>query len=176
MKQIRTLVAIAGLSIIGAAQSQVAIPPFAPTISENFNAIPLGSVPSFIAYGGMGQFSRIGLGGLLHVDNNPVLLPPISGNAMFGRGVDVRIRYANAWKYWGGWFRVANAGIVVNTMTVQFWRLGVPVGVAVMAPVNNVAWNWRGWDVGVVGGYDEVRIFGNGSLPGYVGMDEMRSR
>ena len=27
-----------------------------------------------------------------------------------------------------------------------------------------------------MGGYDEVRIFGNASLPGYVGMEELRSR
>ncbi len=176
MKLNRMLVAVASLAVVGVAQAQVAIAPFAPAITENFNAIPLGSVPNFIGYGGLGQFSRIGVGGLLHVDNNPLLLPPISGNAMFGRGVDVQIRYANVWRLWGGWFRVPNAGIAVTTMTVQFWRMGVPVGVLVMAPVNNAAWQWHGWDTSAIGGYDMVRIFGNGSLPGYVGMDDMRSR
>jgi len=178
MKQTRTLVALAALGIIGAAQSQVFIPlPFPPTISESFNAIPLGSVPNFIGYGGMGQFSRIGVGGLLHVTNNPLLLPPIAGNAMFGRGVDVRIRYTQVWKQWGGWFRVPNAGVPVTQMKVQFFRFGVPVGVAVVAPINNAAWQWRGWDCGPIGGYDAVEIYGNAvTIPGYVGMEDLRSR
>lgn len=176
MKQLRTFVALATLSIVGASQAQAPIAPFLPAITENFNLIAPGSYANFIGYGGQGGFNRIGVGGLLVVTNAPALLPPISGNAMFGRGVSVQIRYQQVWRLWGGWFRVPNAGIAVNTMTVQFWRTGVMVGVAVMAPVNNFAWQWRGWDTSAIGGYDEVRIFGNGSLPGYVGMDDMRTR
>ncbi len=177
MKLTRTLVATATLFAIGAANAQVFIPaPFLPTIGESFNFIPLGSYPNFIGFAGQGAFNRIGTGGLLLVNNGP-MLPPIGGNDMFGRGVNVQIRYRRVWKQWGGHFRVPNAGIAVTAMGVRFFRAGLPVGVGVNAPINNVIWQWRGWDLGALGGYDEVRIYGNvPASPGYVGMENLRSR
>lgn len=178
MRHTKTFVTLAALTLIGAAKAQVFIAaPFPPTIAESFNAIAAGSYANFIGYAGAGQFSRIGVGGLLLVNNNPVLLPPIAGNDMFGRGVDVRIRYAQLWKRWGGWFRVPNAGVPVTQMKVQFYRLGVPIGVAVVAPINGAGWQWRGWDCGPIGGYDAVEVYGNGpGIAGYVGMEDLRSQ
>lgn len=178
MKLTRTLVAMATLGVIGTACSQTPIPfPFAPIIGETFNPIPVGAYTNFVGFSGAGMFQAIGTGGLLAVNNNPALLPPIAGNDMFGRGVNVRIRYASVWRQWGGHFRVPNAGIAVNTMFVRFFRFGAPVGVTVSAPVNNLAWQWRGWNLTALGGYDEVRIFGNvPASPGYVGMENLRSR
>lgn len=177
MKLNRTLVATATLFVVSAAaKAQTPIlAPFAPTIGETFNTIALGSYVGFVGFSGQGAFSRIGTGGLLMVQNTP-MLTPISGNDMFGRGVNVRIRYQSVWKQWGGHFRVPNAGIAVTAMGVRFFRAGLPVGVGVFAPINNGAWLWRGWDLSAVGGYDEVRIYGNGSLPGYVGMENIRVR
>ncbi len=176
MKTTRTLVALSTLLAIGAANAQTPIPvPFAPTIGETFNAIPLGPHVSFIGFAGQGQFSRIGLGGFLRVNNLP-LLAPISGRDMFGQNVNVRIRYQHPWKQWGGHFRVPNLGVGVTAMGVRFFRAGLPVGVGVFAPINNAAWQWRGWDLGALGGYDEVRIYGNAAVPGFVGMENIRVR
>lgn len=177
MKLSRTLVALSTLFVIGAAKAQTPIPVFLPTIGESFNFIPVGAYPNFVGFAGQGGFNRIGTGGLLVVNNNPALLLPISGNDMFGRGVNVQIRYKKVWKQWGGHFRVPNAGIAVTAMGVRFFKAGLPVGVGVFAPINNAAWLWRGWDLSGVGGYDEVRIYGNvAASPGYVGMENLRSR
>jgi hypothetical protein len=171
-------VALTALTVIAAGFASAQTPilaPFAPTIGETFNSIPLGSSPSFVGYSGAGALSRLSLTGLLLVTN--VIVPPISGNAMFGRGTNVRIRYQQVWKQWGGHFRVPNAGIAVTAMGVRFYRAGVPIGVSVFAPINNTSWQWRGWDLGSLGGYDEVRIYGNvAASPGYVGMENLRSR
>lgn len=176
MKVTKTLVALSTLFVIGIANAQTFIPaPFVPTIGETFNAIPVGAYTNFVGFGGVGLFSRIGTGGMLAVNNNPAILPPISGNDMFGRGVNVRIQLKQVRKRWGGHFRVANAGIAVTAMSVRFFKAGLPVGVAVSAPINNAAWQWRGWDLSAVGGYDEVRVYGNvPAAPGYVGMENIR--
>ncbi len=178
MKNIRTTLIAFSVVATGVASAQTPIfAPFAPTIGESFNTIPITSYVSFVGYSGGGLLSRLNLTGLMMVTNNPALLPPISGNAMFGRGTNVRIRYQQVWKQWGGHFRVPFAGIAVTGMGVRFFKAGVPVGVAVFAPINNATWNWRGWDLGSVGGYDEVRIYGNVlASPGYVGMENLRSR
>jgi hypothetical protein len=174
MKLRNTLVVLAAFGAVAAANAQVSILPFLATSTENFNSTALGSYMGFPGFAGQGGFARIGTQGLLHVTNNPALLPPVSGNAMYGRGVDVQIRFQGVRKRFGGVFRVANSGIPVTMMTVQFYNGGFPVGVPVTATINNTSWQWRGWDVSGVGGYNEVRIFGNGSLPGYVGMENLR--
>ncbi len=69
---------------------------------------------------------------------------------------------------------MANAGFVVPSVTFQFYRFGSPVGVAVTTPINNTSWTWSGWNLSQVGGFDEVRIYGNGPMPGYVAMDNLR--
>jgi hypothetical protein len=174
MKLRNTLVVLAAIGTVAAAHAQVSVLPFLASSGETFNAVPAGSYMNFPGFLGQGTFNRIGTGGLLLVTNNPALLPPVSGNAMFGRGVDVQIRFQGLRKRFGGLFRVATSGVPVTMMTVQFYNAGSPIGVPVTAPVNSTSWLWRGWDVGSLGGYDEVRIFGNGSLPGYVGMENLR--
>ncbi|MBX3119254.1 MAG: hypothetical protein KF784_09325 [Fimbriimonadaceae bacterium] len=174
--KLRILLLVAMAAFAVSVRAQVAIGPFAGAINENFNAMVPGSYVGFAGYAGAGGFNRLNVGGLLVVNNNPGLLPMVDApNNMFGRGTDVQIRFQQVWKRFGGVFRVPNAGIVVTTATFQFYRFGLPVGVPVAAPVNMAGWVWIGYDCGPIGGYDEVRIYGNGTLPGYVGMDLLRS-
>src|SRR5712692_9495366 len=50
-------------------------------------------------------------------------------------------------------------------------------GRGVVVPVNPAAWKWHGYDLGKVGGHDEVHITSlGGTLPGYVGMDNLVRR
>lgn len=159
---------------IASVHAQAFTGPFPPMATENFDTMIPNSYVGFPGFAGTAGLSRIGTGGLLMVNNSAAILPPLTGaNDMFGRGVNVRIRFQSVRKRFGGFFRVPNAGIAVTMMGVRFFKAGVPVGVPVMATINNTTWQWRGWDVGYLGGYDEVRIYGNGSLPGYVGMDRM---
>lgn len=133
-----------------------------------------GPYLGFAGFGGTAGISRIGVAGALIVNNNPAILPPFSRpNDMFGRGCNVRIRFQNVRSRFGGRFRVPWAGVAVNAMRVFFYRNGVLIGVPVVAGVNNLGWQWRGWSLAALGGFDEVRIFGNGRLPGYVGMDHL---
>ena len=132
-----------------------------------------GSYTNFVGFGGQAGFTRVVPANGLIVNNNPATLPPISmPNDMFGRGADVRIRFQSPHKWFGGMFRVPNAGIAVNMATFRFFQGAVLVGVAV-GPVNNAAWTWHGYDLSSLGGYDRVEILGNGGLPGYVGMDNL---
>lgn len=173
MRVHKILLGCAALAAVSVANAQIPVGAFAGPL-ENFDAMVPGSYTGFSAWAGLAGISRIGTGGALIVNNNPGLLPPFSvKNDMFGRGVNVRIRYQSVHKRWGGRFRVPWAGIAVNWMRVFFYKGGVLVGAPVGAAVNNAAWLWRGWDLGPLGGYDEVRIYGNGSLPGYVGMDHL---
>jgi hypothetical protein len=164
-----TLVVFGAIALSAGAHAQTPIGPFLGIPTENFNAIPVNVYPSFVGFGGNGLFTSLNTGGAMFVQNT-TLLPPITGNAMFGRGTDVRIQFGNIRNRFGGSWRVAGGGIVVTGMTVRFLRLGVPIGSAT-APINMASWQWRGWDLG---GYDEVQIFGNGAQPGYVGMENMR--
>lgn len=175
------LKAVAAASLFGAiglAQAQIFIavpfPPSAPipNNAETFDAIAPGSYMSFPAMGGAAGVARIGTGGLLMIDN--AILPGLSlPNSCWGRGVDVQWRFQSLKRFFGGFFRVPNAGVAVNAMIVRFWNGAAPVGAAVM-PVNNAAWQWRGWYVPAR--FDRVEIFGNGGTPGYVGMDNVRVR
>lgn len=174
--KLRITLLVAAAALAGAARAQVPIGPFPGTINENFNAMVPGSYVGFAGFGGVAGFNRLNVGGLLVVNNNAGLLPMIDPpNNMFGRGTDVQIRFQSVWRLFGGGFRVPNAGIAVTMATFQFYRFGFPVGVPVSAPVNMAGWVWIGYDTSGIGGYDEVRIFGNGALPGYVGMDLLRS-
>lgn len=168
------MAAAAVFATVSCASAQIPTPVFAGPPGENFDAIVPGAYVGFAGFAGLAGFARIGAAGAMLVNNNPGILPPFSRpNDMFGRGCDVRIRFQNVYKKFGGRFRVPWAGVAVNWMRVFFYKGGVLVGVPVGAPINNAAWQWRGWDLANLGGFDEVRIFGNGRLPGYVGMDHL---
>jgi hypothetical protein len=170
----RTVAGLGLFAIAAAASAQVPIPAFVGPHNENFDAMAVGSYAGFSGFGGLAGIGRIGTGGALIVNSSTAILPPFSRkNDMFGRGVDVRIRFQSVHKRFGGRFRVPWAGVPVTWMRVFFYKGGLLVGAPVGAPVNNAAWQWRGWDLGPLGGFDEVRIFGNGTLPGYVGMDSL---
>lgn len=170
----QSVAALAVLASFGTASAQVPTPVFAGPPGENFDAILPGAYVGFAGFAGLAGFARIGVAGALIVNNSAALLPPFSRpQDMFGRGCDVRIRFQNTHKKFGGRFRVPWAGVPVTWMRVFFYKGGVLVGVPVGAPINNAAWQWRGWDLTNLGGFNEVRIFGNGRLPGYVGMDNL---
>ncbi len=175
MKIRHLLAGSAALFVVASASAQVAIGPFLPAAMEKFEPIAPGAYVGFAGFAGLAGFSRIGGAGLLIVNNNPAVLTGASPpHTMFGRGANVRVRMQSVRKKFGGVFRVPNAGVAVTTMFVRFRRAGVFISPWIAAPVNAAVWQWRGWDVGPIGGYDEVYIYGNGSTPGYVGMDNMR--
>jgi hypothetical protein len=167
-----TLVVLGAIALSAGAHAQTPIGPFIGLPTENFNTIPMNVYPSFVGFSGNGLFTSLNTGGAMFVQNT-TLLPPITGNSMFGRGTDVRIQFSTIQNRFGGFWRVAGSGIVVTGMTVRFLRLGSPVGFAT-APINMASWQWRGWNLTSLGGYDEVQIFGNGAQPCYVGMENLR--
>ncbi|MFM7100181.1 MAG: hypothetical protein ACKO3N_03320, partial [Verrucomicrobiota bacterium] len=75
-------------------RAQVPIGVFPSPTQERFDALAPGSYASFTGFSGLAGFGRIGTGGLLLVNNSPAILPAISpSNDMFGRGVNVTIRF-----------------------------------------------------------------------------------
>ncbi len=174
MKLFRMLVLAALASVAYVAQAQVPIGPFVSATTEQFDTLAPGSYAAFPAFAGFGTFSRIGAGGAMVVTNNPALLPSISApNAMFGRGVDVMVRLSSLRKWFGGYYRVPNAGVPVTNVKFVFYQGAVMVGVSVGGPINAFGYTWYGYDLGPLGGYDRVEIYGNASIPGYVGMDNI---
>jgi hypothetical protein len=174
MKKVtKTIVSLAAFGTVCMASAQLPIGPFPPALGESFDTYAPGAYAGMMSFGGPAIISRIGTGGLLMVNANPAVLPPISApNDLFGRGVDVRIRFKGVWQRFGGYFRVPNLGNPVNLMRVDFLFNGALVGSAI-APVNNLGWQWRGYDL-LMPSFNEVRIFGNGLNPGYVGMENLR--
>lgn len=163
------------LALVASLHVRAAVPigVFASPTQERFDALAATTYASFTGFSGMAGFSRIGTGGLLLVNNAPAILPPLSlANDMFGRGVNVNIRFQKQYKQFGGYFRVPNAGVVVSVARFDFYRGGLFVATVTRA-VNNLSWQWAGWDLGPDGGFDRVEIRGNGALPGYVGMDNL---
>jgi hypothetical protein len=175
-----TLIIACVLGATMTAYAQVAVPPFTSLSSqEKFDALPAGSHTSFVGFSGAAAFANLGTGGAMIINNSVAILPPVSPkHDLFGRGVDVRIDFhQKVRKQFGGMFRVAKAGVNPTQAKFQFFRGGMPVGVAVVVPVNSAAWKWHGYDLSKVGGYDEVHITSiGGTLPGYVGMDNLVRR
>ncbi len=172
----RKLAVLVALSAVVMAKAQTPIPSFVSATKENFDAMAPGSKTSFPGFSGGAVFSRIGSGGAMIINNNTSILPFVSPkNDLFGRGVDVRITFnKKIMARFGGMFRAAKAGVNPTKVRMRFFRGGVAVGVAVLAPISNAAWKWVGYDLSKFNGYDEVRIFGvGGTLPGYVGMDNL---
>lgn len=174
--KIRHMMAVtASLFVVASASAQIPIGPFTPAAMEKFEGLAPTSYIGFSGFAGLAGFGRIGGPGLLVVNNAAAILPAASPpHTMFGRGANVKIRMQSVRKKFGGVFRVPAAGVAVTTMYVRFRRAGAFVSPWLSAPISGAAWAWRGWDVGVVGGYDEVYIYGNGATPGYVGMDNLR--
>jgi hypothetical protein len=69
----------------------------------------------------------------------------------------------------GAYFRRAEAGINVTAAVLLFRLLGIPVGITAF-PIG-ASWEWHGFCSTIP--FNEVFVVGNGSLPGYVGMDDV---
>lgn len=169
----RKLLCLLALTVASAIQAQVfpsgpfpAVPPYI----DGFDTLAPGSYLSFPMFGGNGAAARIGGVNALLVGNlgGAALTPP---NYMFGRGADVQIKVAQPMKYFGGFFRVAPAGVVVTQIKFAFYdQFNVFIGsVTVPCPAG---WAWIGWKTSPL--WQRVEIYGNGALPGYVAMDEIR--
>lgn len=165
-----------GLALAAAGNSQIAIGPFVGADQESFDLLVPGSYGAFVGFAGAGTFVKFGgaLGALV-VNNAAATLNPRSvANDMYGLNANVKITFSQVRHRFGGYFRTPALAGVPTQMFVAFYRAGVLVGVKVGAPVDGLAWRWRGWDVTGLGGYDEVRITGNAAAPGKVGMDDLQ--
>lgn len=176
MKSLKLIVGLAAFGAVAAAYSQTAIGPFFSPLQERFDTTPVNTYVAFPGFFSLASVQRIGTNGLLVVHNNPAFAPSISApNNMWGRGVDVQIKMLfGTWNRFGGGFRMVNAGLFIPSVTFRFLRNGNPVGVPVTTPINNLNWVWSGWNLASLGGFDEIHITGNGPIPGYVAMDNLR--
>jgi hypothetical protein len=143
-----------------------------PNWREDFDWLPSATAwSSFNVFFGGGTVNRIGTLGALQVGPPAHIVPWNSPNAMYGRSVDVEITVSTPMKRFGGYFKLAPSGITVNQATFVFYDASnnlIGVGVS---PVT-WGWNWIGWKT--VPSWSRVEIYGNGSLPGYIAMDELR--
>jgi hypothetical protein len=169
MKQFHAFVAVVVLLLSSLLPAQL----------ESFTGVAPGSYPNFAGFtapGGIGQFSRIGVGGLLLVDNG-VILPPATGpNAMFGRGVDVQFRLMQPRNQFSARFRsVPIIAVPPTIVRVRFYLTSLVWTPWIAVPINSLAYNSVGWNVPMMfgQGFWAVQMVGNGSLPGYVGMDDL---
>lgn len=173
MKLVKNACLITTLVTAASAVAQVPIAPFAPMPGETFDTKLPGTYASFPGFAAVGFFSTTGGTGGLQINNSVAILPFLSfANDMYGRGANVRIRFNGLRHRFGGYFRVPMTSVVVTSAKYEFYRTGVFIG-SIVGAVNNVAWLWHGYNLAALGGYDEVRISGNGSIPGYVGMDSL---
>jgi len=150
-----------------------AIPPFSttPILTENYDAVSAGSHTSFPVFAGRGIASRIGTGGALLVGGiSGPLSPP---NAMFGRGVNVRIQLKLPMTMFGGYFKQADAGIKVTKVKFVFYGTGGSIVGSKVEPLTT-AWKWIGFALKPQ--WSRVDVLGNGTLPGYVMFDNTKIR
>lgn len=146
---------------------------------EGFTGVAPGSYASFAGFtapGGIGAFSRLGLGGLLLVDNGALFPPSTGPNAMFGRGVDVQFRLQEPRKRFFGQFRALTFITTPPTVVrVRFFLTSFTWTPWMALPINTSSYTNGFWDVaGMFGqGYWAAQLAGNGTLPGYVGMDNL---
>lgn len=164
------LIATLGVAAFAFAAQAVVVPvgPFAPTNQENFDLLAPGSYPVFPGMAGFATFNRYGGGGALLVGHTG-MVPVTPPNAMFGRGVDVDIHLKAFRTEFGGFFRNPDVGVNVNKAKFIFMNGINPVGSAI-GPITP-AFAWLGYRSSVP--FNRVIVLGNGSLPGYVGMDNV---
>lgn len=164
------------LMAVASASQAIVIPipffPTAPALIETFDTTAPGAYMAFPVFGGLGGAARIGTAGLLNVGPpSPFVTAP---NGMFGRGVDVNIKINGQMRRFGGFFRSTNFILTPPTIaTFKFYdssNVLIGVGAAPISP----AWSWIGF--GTIPKWSRVEIFGNGSSPGYVAMDQLRMR
>lgn len=161
--------AFVSLCAIGAA-SITPIPAFAApaSMTENYDTIAAGSHSSINVFASS-QASRIGSGGALLIGD---LGPPMSKpHTMFGRGVNVQFYIKPPMTYFGGYFKVAPAGVNVTKAKFIFYGSNNAVLGSSVVPING-AWKWIGFRTSAP--YYKVVVEGNGSLPGYVMFDNSR--
>lgn len=173
MRNLKSMLVLTALGAVMSANAALApIGPFATPNMESFDALAPGAYAGFPGMAGFAGFSRVPVANALHVGGGAVLPPLTAPNAMFGRGTNVLIRLQADRKKFGGYFRVPNAGIAVTHARFIFRNAGGGIVGIVIAPVNNLAWQWRGWSSTIP--FRSIEIQGNGALPGYVGMDLVR--
>lgn len=171
------------------AHAQTPIGPFPSFLSESFDAKTPGISPGFTGFkagiGGIDQAQILPLQGTqnLVINNRNNVLPAHSPLInLYGNGNDVQILFnvyeGNHTKF-GGQFSRTNIAVGVTTATFQFFSVGVQVGstmTVALPPTGGPGTSnyvFAGFDLTALGGFDEVRIRGNGSVQGYVGMDSM---
>ncbi|MCB9892132.1 MAG: hypothetical protein H6833_10830 [Planctomycetes bacterium] len=169
MIRFRALLAVSVLAFASTSQAQ----------PESFTGIAPGSYPTFMGFtapGGIGSFSMIGTGGLMVVDNGMLFPPASAPNAMFGRGVDVQFRLLQPRKMFRGRFRSLPFIATPPTFVfVRFYLTSLVWTPWFAVPINTLGYTGMTWDIGSMfgQGFWMVQMVGNGSLPGYVGMDDL---
>lgn len=172
MKLRYVLTGTLGVLAIQSALGQVPVAPtgIAWTATESFET--LSSTTGFFHFGGFGgtaTFQRYGGGWMCATSS------AYSGSqGMFLDQTDLTIGFSSPKRTFGGYFLSVDPS--TTGMYVTFYRGGRIVGVTVLTSLSTSRWSWRGWDLTVLGGFDRVRIVGNGSLAGMINVDALRVR
>lgn len=171
-----------------AARAQAPIGAFTPLLSENFDPHGAGISPGFKGFpatpGGpfFAQILPLQHTQNLVINNRQNVLPPIGTHNLYGDGNDVQILFTldeGMLTKFGGQFSRTNIAVNATTAVFQFFAHGAPVGnpmTVTLPPTGGPGmafYVFVGFDLSAVGGYDEVRIIGNGFFPGYIGMDDL---
>lgn len=163
------LAVLASLSLAATSNAQI----------ESFSGVAPGSYTGFSAFtapAGIGWIARLGAGGLLVVDNGSMFPSSSAPNAMFGRGVDVQFKLQDPRKRFFGQFRsLPFIAVPPNQVQIRFFLTSGVWSPWLASPINTLGYTPTFWDVGTIfgQGYWAAQIRGNGSLPGYVGMDTL---
>lgn len=161
-----------GVLAIQSALGQVPVGPtgIAWTATESFEA--LSSSSEYLHFGGFGgtaTFQRYG-GGWMRATSSAY-----SGSqGMFLDQTDLTIGFASPKRTFGGYFLSVDSA--TTGMYVSFYRGSRLVGVTVLTSLSTSRWSWRGWDLTALGGFDRVRIVGNGGFAGMINVEALRVR
>lgn len=184
--------ALLAIGILCGANAQAQTPighAFPAIFTEDFDLKTAGIGPGFTGFkaspsgGDVATITALQQTQNLAINNRQNVLPPIGVNNLYGIGNDVRIQFGEgiALTRFGGQLSRTNIAVGVSTVTMQFLANGVQVGntmTVALPPTGGPgtsAYVWIGFDTSAIGAFNEVRILGNGTSPGYVGMDSLRA-
>ncbi len=171
MKNRKLLISSIALLVAQSALAQKAIKPGDVVWSsyEHFESVS-GFYTYFPGFSGTAMVQRYG-GGMIQVTTSDCY----SGvKSIYGDQTDVAVVWPSVKQAFGGYFK--SCDIWTTGMWVTFYRAGLQVGITQFVSVSTLGWSWKGWNLNTLGGFDAVKIVGNGGFAGFIKMDGFRVR